>query len=78
MPQGFRHFPGEILGVHSFNSPVAEEGSMTHSVSLEQWFTTFLTLRPLNTVPHVVVAPNHKLVYLLLHFATVMNHNLNI
>jgi hypothetical protein len=34
-----------------------------------------------NTVPHVVVTPNHKVIMLLLHncnFATIMNHHVNI
>ena len=36
---------------------------------------------PFNTVPHVVVTPNYKIILLLLHncnFATVMNHYVNI
>lgn len=35
----------------------------------------------LNTVPHGVVTPDHKIISLLLYncnFATVMNHNINI
>jgi hypothetical protein len=47
---------------------------------LEQWLSTFLMLRPFNTVPHVVVTPSHKTISLLLlnwNFATVMNHNIN-
>jgi hypothetical protein len=46
---------------------------------LEQWFSTFLKLQPLNTVPHGVVTPDH-LFSLLLHncnFVTVMDHNVN-
>ena len=38
-------------------------------------------LRPLNTVPHVVVTPSHKIISLLLHnhnFVTVMDCNVNI
>ena len=38
-------------------------------------------LRPFNTVPHVVVTPNDKIIPLLLHncnFATNINHNVNI
>ena len=31
--------------------------------SLEQWFSTFLMLWPFNTVPHVVVTPNHKIIF---------------
>ncbi|KAE8606813.1 hypothetical protein XENTR_v10010879 [Xenopus tropicalis] len=29
---------------------------------LEQRFSTFLMPRPFNTVPHVVVIPNHKII----------------
>ena len=29
---------------------------------LEQWFSTFLTLRPFNTVPHAVVTPDHNMI----------------
>lgn len=38
----------------------------------------FLTLRPFNTVPYVVVTPNHKTIWLQLricNFATVPNRN---
>ena len=45
-----------------------------------QWLSTFLMLRPFNTVPHVVVI-NHKIILLLLHncnFDTFMNRNINI
>jgi hypothetical protein len=34
-----------------------------------------------NTVPHIAVNPNHKIILLLFHnfnFATVMNHNVNL
>ena len=37
-------------------------------------------LQPFNTVPHVMVTDNPKIISLLLHncnFATVMNHNVN-
>ena len=46
--------------------------SLSH---LEQCFSAFVTLRPFNTIPHVVVTPNHKITSLLLHnyhFATGM------
>jgi hypothetical protein len=39
-----------------------------------KWFSTFLMLRPFNTVPPVVVTPTHKITSLLLYnynFATV-------
>lgn len=38
-------------------------------------------LQPINTIPHVVVTPNHEIIMLALyncHFATIMNRNLNI
>ena len=31
-------------------------------ISLDQWFSTFLMVHPFNTVPHVVVAPKHKII----------------
>ena len=48
---------------------------------LEQRFSTFLMLRPFNTVPHVVVTPNHNIISILLHschFATVINRSVNV
>ena len=51
---------------------------------LSVWYSglsTFLTLPPFNTVPHVVVAPTIKLLFLLPHdctLATVRNSNINI
>lgn len=48
---------------------------------LAQWFSTSLTLRPFNTVGHIVVAPKHKIILWPLHncnFDTAMNHDLNI
>jgi hypothetical protein len=30
------------------------------TATLDQWFSTFLTLQPFNTAPHVVVMANHK------------------
>ena len=27
-----------------------------------EWFSTFLLLKPFNTVPHVVVTPNHNII----------------
>lgn len=31
---------------------------------LEQWFSTFLMQQPLNTVPHVVVISNNKIIFI--------------
>lgn len=48
---------------------------------LQQWFSAFLKLQPLNTVPHVVVTLNHKIISLPLlncNSAIVMNCNVNI
>jgi hypothetical protein len=46
--------------------PVQSQATNAHTVmaadSLEHWFSTFLMLWPFNTVPHVVVAPNHKII----------------
>lgn len=33
---------------------------------MEQWFSTFLMLWPFNTVPRVVVAPNCKIIFVVL------------
>ena len=46
-----------------------------------QWFSAFLTLWLFNTVPHVAVIPDHKIILLMLHtcsFATVLNLRVNI
>lgn len=47
---------------------------------LEEWFLTFLMMRLLNTVPHAVGTPNHKVVSWLLHNCkfNVMNCYINI
>ena len=48
---------------------------------LEQWSPTFPMLWPFNTIPHVVVTPNNKIILLLLYncnFASIMNCNVNI
>lgn len=45
----------------------------------KQCFPTFLMLNPSNTVPHVIVTFNHKIMLLPLqncNFATLVNHNL--
>lgn len=47
----------------------------------DQWFLTFLVLRPFNTAPDIVVTPIVKVFSLLLHnshFATDVNRNVNI
>lgn len=36
-------------------------------ISLAQWSSTFLLLKPTNIVPNVVVTPSHKIILLLLH-----------
>lgn len=65
--------------------PIARIAAVCHHtwlhIPLEQWFSTFIMLRPFNTAPHVVVIPKHKVISLLLHksnFAIVMDHNVNI
>lgn len=48
---------------------------------LDTGFSAFLILRPFNTVPHVVVTANRKIISLLLYncnFASVLNCNVNI
>ena len=45
--------------------------------SLDQWLSTFLMLWPFDTVPHVVLTPNHKVV-LLLHGCNFASCNVNI
>ena len=49
--------------------------------TLDLWVSTFLILQLLNTVSHVVVNPNHKIISLLLHncnFAAIINNNVTI
>jgi hypothetical protein len=53
---------------------------ITYTLILGQCVSTSLMLWSFHTVPHVLT-PNHKIIFLLLHnshFATVMNHNVNI
>lgn len=33
-------------------------------VGLESWLSTFLMLRPLNTVSHIVLSPNHNIIFI--------------
>jgi hypothetical protein len=50
-------------------------------ILLSHWLSTFLMLQPFNTVPHVVVTPNHIIISLLLHiynFLIVMSNSVNI
>lgn len=57
-----------------------QKGQWETEKSLELWFSAFLMLWPFNTVPQVVLTPNHKVISLLLHncnFATVVNRNVN-
>lgn len=49
--------------------------------TLWPWPSAFLRLQPFNTVPNVVLTPNHKMFSLPLHncnSATAMNYNVNI
>lgn len=53
----------------------------TYIHPLGQWFSTFLMLWPVNTIPHVAVTPNHKKIPLLLcacNFATFINSHANV
>lgn len=46
-----------------------------------QWSSPFLKLLPFNTLSHVVLTPDHKMISLLLQdysFATVMKCNVNV
>jgi len=55
-----------------------KEGFKLIEYSLVQWLSTFVVLRPYNTVPHVSVTPHHKIIALLLHncnFVTVTSCN---
>jgi hypothetical protein len=36
--------------------------SLVHCI-LEQQFSTFLMLQPFSTLPHVVVTPNHEIIF---------------
>ena len=64
-----------------FPSPLLSNASAPTNPVSEQWFSTVWMQRPFNTLPHVVLTPNHEIILLLLHncnFATVMNSNVNI
>ena len=68
-----------------YNVHTSQAGVVTTALHLQilvvRWFSTFLMLCPFNTVPHVMVTPNHNIILLLLHnynFATIMSHNVNI
>jgi hypothetical protein len=38
-------------------------GASSLPEGLNQWFSAFLMLQPFNTVPHVVVTPNQKIIH---------------
>ena len=62
-------------------SPGLSRSFLYFYIHLSQWLSTFLTLGSFNTVPHVEVTNNQKIISLLFHncnFVTVMNHNINI
>lgn len=45
---------------------------------VEQWPTSFLTLQLFDSVPHVVVFPKYKIIFLMpFFFATVMSYHVN-
>lgn len=52
------------------HSPQSHLGKSTEEVEvrllffLGWWFSTFLMLSPLNTVPHVVATPSHKIIFI--------------
>lgn len=55
-------------------------GMSIHREFQPQRFSTFLTIQLFNTVPHVVVGPNHNMIFIAPHncnFAPVMNCNAN-
>lgn len=57
------------------------QGSWEAWEPVEQWFSTFLKLRPFNKVSHAMVIPSLKTLSLWLHncnLATVTRHNVNI
>lgn len=47
-------------------------------LALKQGLSTFLIVGSFNTFPHVVVTPNHKIIFIAMIFATIMNNNVNI
>lgn len=51
---------------HALGKGIPEAEPQTHGpgVSLEQRPSTFLMLRPFHTVPHVVVIPNHTVIFI--------------
>lgn len=59
----------------------AEDLNKCYLFPVGQWFSTFLTLWPCNTAPHVVMTPNYKILSLLppnCDSATAMNPNVNV
>lgn len=55
-----------LLGYHKLFLPLSSFHNILSEMpaTLNQWLLTFLMLS--NTVPHVVVIPNHKIIFLLL------------
>ena len=54
----------QLLGSDPEMVEAQKECLLVHMDLLELWFPTVLMLRPLNTVPHVVVALNHKIIFI--------------
>ena len=69
----------DIFCTH-YQHPHMKDFIVSLSLTLKQWFSAFPMLRPFNTVPHVVVTPNHKIIFIVISyciFATVLNHSAN-
>ena len=66
----------------SLDSVLFSWDRVSHTILEPGWQPgSLLMLQPFNTVPHAMVAANHKIMSLLLNkciFATVMSHNINI
>jgi hypothetical protein len=44
--------------------PVFSAAGLVALLALEQWLSSLLMLRSFNIVPHVVIPPNHKIIFI--------------
>ena len=56
-------FVSLILKISGQATAIQKVTKVSFSLLQDQWFSTFLMLRPLNTVPHVVGTPSHKVIF---------------
>lgn len=60
---GFRRASVSRTGCSQGPQPPSPPHPSPPQLLLEQWFSTFLMPRPLNTAPHVVATPNHTITF---------------